>query len=98
LLTGSSPNAIKPHQGLSRPTLFPVQVPPAERDECLVLSVTNSISVVLSLLVARTRNERGQTMAEYGILIALIALVVVVVAVTLGGAIASVFGSTSNNV
>jgi Flp pilus assembly pilin Flp len=37
-------------------------------------------------------------MAEYGILLAVIALVVVVVAVTLGGAIASVFGSTSSRV
>jgi pilus assembly protein Flp/PilA len=44
------------------------------------------------------RREEGQTMAEYGILIAVIALVVVVVAVTLGGAISSLFGSTANHV
>jgi Flp pilus assembly pilin Flp len=37
-------------------------------------------------------------MAEYGILIAVIALVVVVVAVTLGGAISSLFGSTATKV
>jgi Flp pilus assembly pilin Flp len=37
-------------------------------------------------------------MAEYGILIAVIALVVVVVAVTLGGTIASVFGSAGSQV
>ena len=43
------------------------------------------------------RREEGQTMAEYGILIAVIALVVVVVAITLGGAISSLFGSTSSH-
>jgi Flp pilus assembly pilin Flp len=37
-------------------------------------------------------------MAEYGILIAVIALVVVVAAVTLGGAISSLFGSTAGKV
>jgi Flp pilus assembly pilin Flp len=36
-------------------------------------------------------------MAEYGILIAVIALVVVVVAVTLGGQIASVFGGAGSS-
>ena len=37
-------------------------------------------------------------MAEYGILVAVIALVVVVAAVTLGGAISSLFGSTASKV
>jgi Flp pilus assembly pilin Flp len=35
-------------------------------------------------------------MAEYGLLIAVIALVVVAVAVTLGGQIASVFGASGS--
>jgi pilus assembly protein Flp/PilA len=43
------------------------------------------------------RREDGQTMAEYGILIAVIALIVVLAAVTLGGSISSLFGSTSGS-
>jgi Flp pilus assembly pilin Flp len=59
---------------------------------------TSLISKVVTSLVARARGERGQTMAEYGILIAVIALVVVVVAITLGGNIASLFGSAGSQV
>ena len=40
--------------------------------------------------------ERGQTMAEYGLLLAAIALVVVVVAVTLGSSISHVFAATAS--
>jgi Flp pilus assembly pilin Flp len=40
--------------------------------------------------------ERGQTMAEYGLLLAVIALVVVVVAVTLGSSISHVFAGTAS--
>jgi Flp pilus assembly pilin Flp len=43
------------------------------------------------------RREDGQTMAEYGILIAVIALIVVLAAVTLGGSISSLFSSTSGS-
>jgi Flp pilus assembly pilin Flp len=67
-------------------------------DACGVLLATSLISEAVASLIARTRSERGQTMAEYGILLAVIALVVVVVAVTLGGTIASVFGSTGSRV
>jgi Flp pilus assembly pilin Flp len=42
-------------------------------------------------LLSRLSAERGQTMAEYGILIGVIAIVVVVAAVFLGGSIASLF-------
>lgn len=50
---------------------------------------------VLSTMRAHMRREDGQTMAEYGILIAVIALVVVVAAILLGGSISSLFGSTA---
>jgi pilus assembly protein Flp/PilA len=50
---------------------------------------------VVSTTLARLSREDGQTMAEYGILIAVIALVVVVAAIVLGGSISSLFGSTS---
>lgn len=42
--------------------------------------------------------EDGQTMAEYGILIAVIALVVVAAAILLGGSLTSLFSSTSGAV
>jgi len=47
---------------------------------------------------ARRADEDGQTMAEYGILIAVIALIVVVAAVVLGGSISGLFGSTAAQV
>jgi pilus assembly protein Flp/PilA len=45
----------------------------------------------------RLQYEAGQTMAEYGILIAVIALIVVLAATLLGGQISSLFGSTGSN-
>jgi Flp pilus assembly pilin Flp len=58
----------------------------------------NSIYDVVSMMIVRFRSEDGQTMAEYGILIAVIALVVVVAAITLGGGISSAFSSASTKV
>lgn len=45
----------------------------------------------------RADGESGQTMAEYGILIAVIAIIVVVAATLLGGSISSLFNSTSGS-
>ncbi|MGP0048191.1 MAG: Flp family type IVb pilin, partial [Solirubrobacteraceae bacterium] len=50
---------------------------------------------IVSMMLARLRREDGQTMAEYGILIAVIALIVVVAAVILGSSISNLFSSTS---
>jgi Flp pilus assembly pilin Flp len=58
----------------------------------------NSLIVLVSALMPRLHREEGQTMAEYGILIAVIALVVVVVAVTLGSSISALFGNTASKV
>jgi pilus assembly protein Flp/PilA len=55
--------------------------------------MTNGIFNLVGMLVARMRSQDGQTMAEYGILIAVIAVIVVVAAVALGGSISSVFSS-----
>jgi Flp pilus assembly pilin Flp len=46
----------------------------------------------------RLASERGQTMAEYGILIAVIAVVVVVVAITLGSNISHLLSNTAGKV
>lgn len=58
----------------------------------------NSLYDVVTMMIIRMRNDEGQTMAEYGILIAVIALVVVAAAITLGGSLSSLFSSTSTKV
>jgi pilus assembly protein Flp/PilA len=49
------------------------------------------------VILSRLSSERGQTMAEYGILIAVIAIVVVLAAVFLGASISSLFRNTSSH-
>ncbi|MGA2012975.1 MAG: Flp family type IVb pilin [Solirubrobacteraceae bacterium] len=53
---------------------------------------------IVSMMLTRLRREDGQTMAEYGILIAVIALIVVVAAVVLGSSISTLFSSTATKV
>lgn len=52
----------------------------------------------MSGLAHRLCEERGQTMAEYGILLGVIALVVVAVAVLLGHSISSLFSSVAGHI
>jgi pilus assembly protein Flp/PilA len=49
------------------------------------------------LVRIQLRREEGQTMTEYGLLLAVIAIVVVVVAATLGHTIASTFSSVTTS-
>jgi Flp pilus assembly pilin Flp len=58
----------------------------------------SSLILAIGSMIDRGRAEGGQTMAEYGILIAVIAIVVVVVAVTLGSSISAMFGDTASKV
>jgi len=58
----------------------------------------NNLIDFVSMLAVRMRHEEGQTMAEYGILIAVIALVVIAAAVLLGGSISTLFGSAASKV
>ena len=51
----------------------------------------------VGFVLVRLTSERGQTMAEYGILIGVIAIVVVAAAVFLGGSITSLFRSTGSH-
>jgi Flp pilus assembly pilin Flp len=51
----------------------------------------------ISSLLNRLRREEGQTMAEYGILIGVIAIVVVAAAVFLGSSITSLFSNTGSH-
>ena len=48
-------------------------------------------------LMARMRTEEGQTMAEYGLLLAVIAVVVVAAALILGKSISSLFLGVSSS-
>ena len=52
----------------------------------------------LEYLWIRLLTDRGQTMAEYGILIAVIAVIVVVAATLLGGSITGIFSKASTKV
>jgi Flp pilus assembly pilin Flp len=57
----------------------------------------NSFYDFATMLMVRMRRQEGQTMAEYGILLGVIALVVVAVAILLGSSISTLFSSISKN-
>lgn len=58
----------------------------------------NNFSDFVTMLVVRMRSQVGQTMAEYGILLAVIAIIVIVAATLLGGSLSSLFNSTGKAV
>jgi pilus assembly protein Flp/PilA len=58
----------------------------------------NLIDFVTGLVVRIRHSEEGQTMAEYGILIGVIALVVVAAAITLGSNITGAFNSAATKI
>jgi pilus assembly protein Flp/PilA len=49
-------------------------------------------------LQASVRAQGGQTLVEYGILIAVVAVIVVVAALTLGGSISALFSNSAHHV
>src|SRR5947199_809593 len=57
-----------------------------------------SLSTFVSSLMARMRAEEGQAMAEYGLLLAVIAVVVVAAAIFLGSQISSVFSNVAQQI
>ena len=62
-----------------------------------LLSLLQTFAHRLSRALPGARDERGQTMAEYGILIGVIAIVVVAAALFLGGSITSLFRDTGSH-
>ena len=56
-----------------------------------------SFAFLLNRVRLRLTAQDGQTMAEYGILIGVIAIVVVAAAVFLGGSIADIFRNTGSH-
>lgn len=57
-----------------------------------------ALHTFVSSLLARLRAEEGQTMAEYGLLLAVIAVVVLAAAIFLGSQISSVFSYVGANI
>ncbi len=58
----------------------------------------NSLLDLVKYLSVRMGRDEGQTMAEYGILIAVIAIIVVVAAVVLGTNLSGLFANTATKV
>jgi pilus assembly protein Flp/PilA len=58
----------------------------------------NSLYQLVAGIAARARQEEGQTMAEYGILLVVIAVVVILAATLLGNSISSVFSSVAKSI
>jgi pilus assembly protein Flp/PilA len=54
--------------------------------------------ILVSSLMERMRHEGGQTMAEYGILIAVIAVVVIVAATLFGSSVTALFNTAAHKV
>ncbi|HEY6960617.1 MAG TPA: Flp family type IVb pilin [Gaiellaceae bacterium] len=52
---------------------------------------------LIASVALRVRREEGQTMAEYGILVAVIALIAIGGATLFGGGLNSFFGSLAGN-
>jgi pilus assembly protein Flp/PilA len=63
-----------------------------------VKSTFYRLSTMIQSFVTRVGLDRGQTMAEYGILIAVIAIIVVVAAVVLGTNLSNLFHDTATKV
>ena len=56
----------------------------------------NLISTLVSFIQSRREDEEGQTLVEYGLLLALIAIVVIAVLLLLGPAISTIFQSVND--
>jgi Flp pilus assembly pilin Flp len=56
------------------------------------------LSDLVFRLIALARRRDGQTLAEYGILVAIIAVVVVAAALLLGGSVSTLYSSSARGV
>jgi Flp pilus assembly pilin Flp len=56
----------------------------------------NPINDLVLKMVARFQAEQGQTMVEYGLILALVSVVAITVLITLGGSVVSTFTSASS--
>ena len=56
----------------------------------------NKLYNFMAKLMFPVRNEEGQGMVEYGLIIALVAIVVIGALIAVGGSITGIFGKASN--
>jgi Flp pilus assembly pilin Flp len=63
-----------------------------------VSTALNRLYSLAVSVITRMHRQEGQTLAEYGLLIAAIAVVAIAVAVLLGSSISALFRSTSSHV
>jgi pilus assembly protein Flp/PilA len=70
----------------------------APRDLSIHFKGSTQMRELIQLAVDRwnQRDERGQTLVEYGLLLALIAIVVIAVLIVLGPAVSGIFRSVNN--
>jgi len=68
----------------------------AAEGRCTAMEIRDWLELA-RLELGGLRRDDGQTMTEYGVLLALIAVVVIVTATVLGGKVATIFGVVSNS-
>jgi pilus assembly protein Flp/PilA len=67
-------------------------------DDSFYIGVFIMIQSIAAKLIGRfIRDQRGATMVEYGLLVALVAVAVLVAVTSLGGAIGSIFQTASDD-
>jgi len=57
-----------------------------------------SLLMVKNTIIARRENQKGASAVEYGLLVAGIAALIVVVVFAFGGMVSNIFGSTKNSI
>jgi Flp pilus assembly pilin Flp len=63
-----------------------------------LIRISNSAAALVALVSVRVRAQEGQTMAEYAILITVIAVVVILAAVLFGSSVSALFSGASKHV
>ena len=67
------------------------------QERILLQELQKMLGSVLSNVVARfTRDQRGATMLEYGLLVGLVAIAAIIAVTAMGGALSSMFTDASN--
>jgi pilus assembly protein Flp/PilA len=56
----------------------------------------NTLNALSQQLLARLQADEGQTMVEYGLILALVSVVAIAILTTLGGSIQTTFSSASS--
>jgi Flp pilus assembly pilin Flp len=80
-----------------KPYLLPICAGRRQHDKWMAMWLT-AITAVIRALRIGLRRESGQSLAEYGIVISVIAIIVIAAAVLLGGSISTLFSSSAPKV